>query len=104
MAESKRGINMPKQTSVHNNLTNTEDRVIDIIHELKQFLVHERKHPVQVSTRYLNSLGTLLGNYAYSYPQLTDDLVKNAGLTYNDPVGYQTITKLIRQCNAILSN
>lgn len=104
MAELKREINMSKQTSVHNNLTNTEDRVIDIIRELKQFLVHERKHPVQVSTRYLNSLGTLLGNYSYSYPQLIDDLVKNAGLTYNDPVGYQTLTKLIRQCNAILSN
>lgn len=104
MAELKRGINMPKQTSVHNNLTNTEDRVIDIIHELKQFLVHERKHPVQVSTRYLNSLGTLLGNYAYSYPQLIDDLVKNAGLTYNDPENYQTLTKLIRQCDAILNN
>lgn len=95
---------MSKQTSVHNNLTNTEDRVIDIIRELKQFLVHERKHPVQVSTRYLNSLGTLLGNYSYSYPQLTADLVKNAGLTYNDPADYQTVTKLIRQCNAILSN
>lgn len=95
---------MPKQTVVHNNLTNTEDRVIDIIKELKQVLVHERKHPVQVSNRYLNNLGTLLGNYSYSYPQLIDDLVKNAGLTYNDPESYQTITKLIRQCNAILSN
>lgn len=30
MAELKRGINMPKQTVVHNNLTNTEDRVVDI--------------------------------------------------------------------------
>ena len=95
---------MPKQTSVHNNLTNTEDRVVDIIKELKQFLVHERKNPVQVSTRYLNSLGTLLGNYSYSYPQLTDDLVKNAGLTYNDPEDYQTLSKLIRQCNVILSD
>lgn len=103
---------MIKQTLVHNNLTNTEDRVIDIIRELKQFLVHERKHPVQVSTimstykrvRYLNSLGTLLGNYSYSYPQLIDDLVKNAGLTYNDPENYQTLTKLIRQCDAILNN
>lgn len=95
---------MSKQTSVHNNLTNTEDRVIDVIRELKQFLLKEREHPVQVSTRYLNSLGTLLGNYSYSYPQLTADLVKNAGLTYNDPADYQTVTKLIRQCNAILSN
>ena len=95
---------MPKQTSVHNNLTNTEDRVVDIIKELKQFLVHERKNPVQVSTRYLNSLGILLGNYSYSYPQLTDDLVKNAGLIYNDPADYQTLTKLIRQCNVILSD
>lgn len=103
---------MIKQTLVHNNLTNTEDRVIDIIKELKQFLVKERKHPVQVLTimstykrvRYLNSLGTLLGNYSYSYPQLIDDLVKNAGLTYNDPASYQTLTKLIRQCNTILSN
>ena len=95
---------MSKQTFVHNNLTNTEDRVIDIIKELKQFLLKERKHPAQVSARYLNSLGTLLGNYSYSYPQLTDDLVKNAGLTYNDPKNYQTFTKLIRQCNVILSN
>ena len=94
---------MPKQTSVHNNLTNTEDRVIDIIKELKQFLVHEREHPYKFQLA-INSLETLLGNYSYSYPQLTADLVKNAGLTYNDPADYQTLTKLIRQCDAILSN
>lgn len=94
---------MSKQTVVHNNLTNTEDRVIDIIKELKQFLLKERKHPYKFQLA-INSLETLLGNYSYSYPQLIDDLVKNAGLTYNDPADYQTLTKLIRQCNAILSN